>query len=38
MMTTMEMIDLLPWQTFALLVCYIIFTFGAIIYVLTKLK
>ena len=38
MMTTLEVVQLLPWQTIALGIGYIIFTFGAIIYVLTKLK
>jgi hypothetical protein len=38
MMTTLEVVQLLPWQTIALGIGYTMFTVCAIIYVLTKLK
>ena len=38
MMTTLEVVQLLPWQTIALGIGYTMFTVCAIIYILTKLK
>tara|TARA_R110002167_G_scaffold120240_1_gene298015 strand:- start:333 stop:449 length:117 start_codon:yes stop_codon:yes gene_type:complete len=37
-MTTMEIIDLLPIEIYAMLVFLVVATFGAIYYILTKLE